>query len=106
MKQLFQKNLSFFIPYILVWLAVLAIVLTTNKLEQMQWINSYNNPWGDWFFYGATQMGEGWFWGAIIVLFLFIGFETPIISAFSNPINRNNTIIAPQNHPSPICVAP
>ena len=83
MKQLFQKNLSFFIPYMLVWLAVLAIVLTTTKLEQMQWINSHNNPWGDCFFYGATQLGEGWFWGAIIVLFLFIGFEKALIMGAS-----------------------
>ena len=79
MKQIFQKNLSFFIPYMLMWLAVLGIVLTTTKLEQMQWINSHNNLWADWFFYGATQMGEGWFWGAIIVLFLFISFEKALI---------------------------
>ena len=79
MKKIFQKNLPFFIPYIIVWLAVLGIVLTTTKLEQMQWINSHNNLWGDWFFYGATQMGEGWFWGAIIVLFLFIGFEKALM---------------------------
>jgi membrane-associated phospholipid phosphatase len=79
MKQIFQKNLPFFIPYILIWSAVLAIVLTTTKLQQMQWINSHNNPWQDWFFYGATQMGEGWFWAAIIILFLFIGFEKALI---------------------------
>jgi membrane-associated phospholipid phosphatase len=79
MKQIFQKNLPFFIPYILIWLAVFGVVLTITKLEQMQWINSHNNLWEDWFFYGATQMGEGWFWGAIIILFLFIGFEKALI---------------------------
>ena len=79
MKQIFQKNLPFFIPYIIIWLVVLGIVLTTSKLQQMQWINSHNNLWGDWFFYATTQLGEGWFWAAIIILFLFIGFEKALI---------------------------
>jgi membrane-associated phospholipid phosphatase len=83
MKQIFQKNLSFFIPYIIIWLAVLSIVLTSTKLQQMQWINSHTNLWGDWFFYGSTQLGEGWFWAAIIILFLFIGFEKALILGVS-----------------------
>ena len=83
MKQIFQKNLPFFIPCIIIWLSVLSIILTTTKLEQMQWINAHNNPWGDWFFYGATQMGEGWFWGAIIVLFLLISFGKALIMGVS-----------------------
>ena len=58
---------------------MLGIVLTTSKLQQMQWINSHNNLWGDWFFYATTQLGEGWFWAAIIILFLFIGFEKALI---------------------------
>ena len=83
MKQVFQKNLPFFIPYILVWLVVLIIVLTTTKLEQMQWINSHNDSLKDWFFYGATQMGEGWFWVVIIILFLFISFEKALMMGAS-----------------------
>jgi len=83
MKQIFQKNLSFFIPYLIIWLAVLSIVLSTTKLQQMQWINSHNSIWGDWFFYGSTQLGEGWFWAAIIILFLFIGFEKALILGIS-----------------------
>lgn len=79
MKQIFRKNLSFFIPCIIIWLAILSVVMTTTKLEQMQWINSHNNVWQDWFFYGATQMGEGWFWVVIIVVFIFIGFEKALI---------------------------
>ncbi len=79
MKQIFQKNLSFFIPYILIWLCVLICVLTTTKLEQMQFINSHNALWADWFFFGATQLGEGWFWAAIILLFLFIRYDKALI---------------------------
>ena len=83
MKQIFQKNLSFFIPFLVIWLAVLGIVLTTTKLEQMQWINSHNTPWEDWFFYGATQLGEGWFWMAVVILFLFISFEKALMMGAS-----------------------
>jgi membrane-associated phospholipid phosphatase len=79
MKQIFQKNLSFFIPYIFIWLCVLICVLTTTKLEQMQFINSHNALWADWFFFGATQLGEGWFWAAIILLFLFIRYDKALI---------------------------
>jgi membrane-associated phospholipid phosphatase len=83
MKQIFRKNLPFFIPYIVIWLSVLIIVLSTTKLEQMQWINSRNAIWKDWFFYGATQLGEGWFWAAMIILFLFIGFNKALIMGAS-----------------------
>jgi membrane-associated phospholipid phosphatase len=79
MKQIFLKNLPFFIPFTVVWFCVLGLVLTTTKLEQMQWINSHNTWWADWFFYGATQMGEGWFWGAVIFVFLFIGYKKAMI---------------------------
>jgi membrane-associated phospholipid phosphatase len=79
MKQIIKNNLPFFILYAVIWLLGLAIVLTTTKLEQMTFINSLNSRWGDWFFYGATQMGEGWFWGATIIVFLFVRFDKSLI---------------------------
>ncbi|MES2517148.1 MAG: phosphatase PAP2 family protein [Bacteroidota bacterium] len=45
----------------------------------MQFINSHNALWADWFFFGATQLGEGWFWAAIILLFLFIRYDKALI---------------------------
>jgi len=45
----------------------------------MQFINSHNALWADYFFWGATQMGEGWFWAAIIVLFLFVSYNRALI---------------------------
>jgi membrane-associated phospholipid phosphatase len=83
MKQIIKNNLPFFIPYAVIWICVLAIVLTTTKLEQMSFINSLNSNWGDWFFYGATQMGEGWFWGATIILFLFVRYDKSLIFSTS-----------------------
>ncbi len=83
MKQLIKNNLPFFIPYVLIWIFVLIIVLTTNKLEQMTFINAHNNFVGDWFFYEATQLGEGWFWGAVILIFLFISYDKALMLATS-----------------------
>ena len=79
MKQLIRNNLPFFIPYALIWLCILIIVLTTTKLEQMTFVNQHSNLWGDWFFYEATQLGEGWFFVAVIVFFLFIGYGKSLI---------------------------
>ncbi|PWK26192.1 PAP2 superfamily protein [Arcicella aurantiaca] len=79
MKQIFKKNLTFFVPTIIIWLVVLACVLTTSKFDQMQFINSHNDLWADYFFVGATQLGEGWFWAAIILLFLFVSYNRALI---------------------------
>lgn len=79
MKQIIKNNLPFFIPYFLIWLCGLAIVLTTTKLQQMTFVNQNTNWWGDWFFYDATQLGEGWFFVAIIIIFLFIGYGKSLI---------------------------
>lgn len=83
MKQIIKDKLPFFIPYILIWLCVFVVVMTTTKFEQMSFINAHNNFVGDWFFYEATQLGEGWFWAAIIVIFLFISYDKSLILATS-----------------------
>jgi membrane-associated phospholipid phosphatase len=79
MKQIIKNNLPFFIPYAVLWLCGLAIVLTTTKLEQMIFINTHHTVWADYFFVGATQMGEGWFWGVIIFVFLFVRYDKALI---------------------------
>ena len=79
MKQILKNNLPFFIPYALIWLFLFILVLTTSKLEQMTVINSLSSRFGDWFFYGATQLGEGWFWGVTIIIFLFVRFDKSLI---------------------------
>lgn len=79
MKQLIKTNLPFFILYALIWLCVLVIVLITTKFEQMTFVNQHSNWWGDWFFYDATQLGEGWFFVAMIIIFLFIGYGKSLI---------------------------
>jgi len=83
MKQIIKNKLSFFLPNMLIWICVLVVVLSTTKFEQMTFINAHNNFAGDWFFFGATQLGEGWFWAAVIVIFLFIRYDKALILATS-----------------------
>lgn len=83
MKQILQRNLPFFAPFLLIWLSVFVSVLSTTKLEQMQFINTHNALWADYFFWGTTQLGEGWFWAAVIIVFLFIRFEKTLLLATS-----------------------
>jgi len=83
MKQIIKNNLPFFIPYAVIWFCLLVIVLKTTKLEQMTFANTHNSSWADWFFYFATQMGEGWFFMATITIFLFINYGKSLIFATS-----------------------
>jgi membrane-associated phospholipid phosphatase len=79
MKKIIQKNPLFFIPTIIIWFLVLSMVLSTSKFQQMQFINSHNSAWADTFFWAATQLGEGWFWAAIILVFLWIEYGKTLI---------------------------
>lgn len=79
MKQIIKNNLSYFSLYAIVWLLVLIWVLMHSKFEQMLFINQRNSLWADYFFQGATQLGEGWFFVAIILIYLFICYDKALI---------------------------
>ena len=83
MKQILKNNSLYFSLYLFIWLLALVWVLNTNKLEQMSIINSHYSNWADYFFIGATQMGEGWFFGVIILIFLFIKFYQALMLTVS-----------------------
>jgi membrane-associated phospholipid phosphatase len=83
MKALLIKNRTFFAPFLCVWVIVLALVLASSKFEQMTWINSHRTTWTDTFFWCATQLGEGWFFGAVIFIHLFIRYEKALILAMA-----------------------
>jgi hypothetical protein len=83
MKQIIKNKLPFFLPYLLIWLCIFMVVMTTTKFEQMSFINAHNSFAGDLFFYSATQLGEGWFWAAVIVVSLFIRYDKALILATS-----------------------
>ncbi len=79
MKQIIKHNLSYFSLYAIVWISVLVWVLTHSKFEQMLLINQHNSLWADYFFQGATQLGEGWFFVAVILVYLFISYDKALM---------------------------
>ena len=79
MKQIIKNNLFYFSLYAIVWLLVLIWVLMHSKFEQMVFINQRNSLWADYFFQGATQLGEGWFFVAIILVYLFISYDKALM---------------------------
>ncbi|PAC31992.1 phosphatase PAP2 family protein [Flectobacillus sp. BAB-3569] len=83
MKNLLKNNLSFFVPFILMWLVCLGWVLQTPKFEQMVWINSHRTIWSDTFFWCATQLGEGWFFVTMILVWLVFKYEQAFIGVIA-----------------------
>lgn len=79
MKQIIKHNLSYFSLYVIVWISVLVWVLTHSKFEQMLLINQHNSLLADYFFQGATQLGEGWFFVAVILVYLFISYDKALM---------------------------
>ncbi|MFY7827351.1 MAG: phosphatase PAP2 family protein [Flectobacillus sp.] len=79
MKKLLKNNLTYFIPFLLVWFGGLSWVLNHSKFEQMRWINAHRTNWTDSFFWGATQLGEGWFFVVMILIWLFFNYKQSII---------------------------
>ncbi|MDI9880380.1 phosphatase PAP2 family protein [Flectobacillus longus] len=87
MKNLLKNNLSFFIPFILVWFVSLVWVLETPKLDQMIWINTHRTLWTDSFFWWATQLGEGWFFAITIIIWLLLRYKYAIIGTIAFAIS-------------------
>ena len=67
----------------LVWLVCLGWVLQTPKFEQMVWINSHRTIWSDTFFWCATQLGEGWFFVTMILVWLVFKYEQAFIGVIA-----------------------
>lgn len=57
LKHILKDNLSFFIPYIVIWLVVFAFALMQSKAETHMIINQYHAPCADVFFKYFTQVG-------------------------------------------------
>lgn len=65
------------------WLVCLGWVLQTPKFEQMVWINSHRTIWSDTFFWCATQLGEGWFFVTMILVWLVFKYEQAFIGVIA-----------------------
>lgn len=57
LKKITLNNLSFLIPYIVVWIATFVFAMMQSKAETHMIINAYNASWADTFFKHFTQMG-------------------------------------------------
>lgn len=86
MVHLIRKNISFFLPYLLILIGLLYFIFSYEKIEIHIFFNSYHNRFFDLFFKLITQLGDGYFAVIITVFLLFIKFKWAIISAVSNLI--------------------
>jgi membrane-associated phospholipid phosphatase len=93
MKQILKNNSLYFGLYLFIWSLVLIWILNTSKFEQMTIINNHYSWWADYFFVGATQLGEGWFFGAVIIIFLGIKFYQALMLTASLAIGSVLSVI-------------
>lgn len=65
LKSLFRKNLSFFVPFSIIWLSAFVFSLMQTKAETHIMINSFNHPSADIFFKYFTHLGGAIPWVVI-----------------------------------------
>ncbi len=71
-KNLLVQKKLFWILYLLFFIAGMLLVLFTDQYELHQNINSYHQPFWDFFFKYATYLGDGILYPLIIVCLFFI----------------------------------
>lgn len=77
------KNRSFFIVYLLAFIAVGILMLLYSKAELMQWVNAHHWPTGDLFFRYITNLGDGAFAVVVIIILLFRSFRFALMGIVS-----------------------
>ena len=80
-KQCYQNNLYFFVPYFLFLFLGSFVLLFTKKGEDIIFINQYNNSLLDIFFKYITYLGDGIFLAILLIPMLII--ELNILSFYS-----------------------
>ncbi len=81
MKQLFNKNKYFLIPYLIFLVFSFIIIILYSKAEIHIFINTYHNSISDFFFKYFTNVGDGIVPVFIIILFIFVRYRYAIIHA-------------------------
>lgn len=71
MITLLRQHRSFFIPYLLLFLAVGIIQLIYTQEELIRWVNAHNSAEADYFFQYVTYLGDGIFF-VVLLFILFI----------------------------------
>lgn len=84
--KLIRKNLFFILPYFLFLTAGIFVLLHYPKGAFEIKVNQHQFDFGNYFFYYATSLGNGFFFFGAVILFLFINFRKSILLAVSGII--------------------
>lgn len=72
MIELLRKNRLFYATYLFLILATGVLMLLYTKEQLIRWVNFHNTPWADYFFAYTTNLGDGVFFVAIILILFFV----------------------------------
>jgi membrane-associated phospholipid phosphatase len=75
MLALFRHTRTFLLPYLVLLLAVGAVLVATPKHTAFFWVNGHNTPFFDQFFRPFTNVGDGVFYVLVTLALLFIRFR-------------------------------
>lgn len=80
MLKLFQRNITFFLPYLIFLLSGAIILLLYSKEEIFLFINGNYHSAADYFFQYLTHMGDGLFYAGAILFLSAFSFRKGIIA--------------------------
>lgn len=83
MLKLIRENRPFFVPYFFVLIIVGIVQLVYNKTQLFLFINTHANAKADFFFRYLTNVGDGLFYGAIIIVLLFVEYRYALAALLS-----------------------
>lgn len=72
LTDLLKKNRVFYLTFLLIWLVTGTLMLLYTKGQLIHWVNDHYNVWTDLFFDYATYLGDGAFFGVVIVVMFFL----------------------------------
>ncbi|GAA4508910.1 hypothetical protein GCM10023172_41800 [Hymenobacter ginsengisoli] len=75
MLALLRHTRTFLMPYLVLLLAVGAVLLATPKHTAFFWVNGHNTPFFDQFFRPFTNVGDGVFYVLVVLALLFVRFR-------------------------------
>ncbi len=70
MLDMLRRNRLFFLSCGLFWLVVGGLLLNFSKVQLIRWVNEHNALWADELFRYATYLGDGLFFGLVLVVLL------------------------------------
>ncbi len=83
MINLIRRNLSFFLPYLLLLLIGGILQLVFSQAELFLYANANYHAGADFFFQYCTHLGDGLFYGAVVLLLLFVRYQYVLIAVLS-----------------------